>query len=119
MTTEMGMSLSASSCRRAAMSMSMSLLVCDVVELNLSGPVELHLDCGALDVAERDHGLRAVPGERDIGVCRSGDPSGEPAAVGAGHQHQPAGVAPPVGGLGKRTAALGAVTVDTDPQHRA
>src|SRR5450759_1851119 len=105
MTTEMGMSLSVSSCRSAAMSMSMSLLVCDVVvELKVGGPVELHLHGGAFDVAERDHGLRAVHGERGIGVCRSGDPSGEPAAVSAGHQHQPAGVAPPVGGLDERSA---------------
>src|SRR5665647_1490884 len=103
MTTEMGMSLSASSCRSAAMSMSMSLLVCDVVELNVSGPVELHLHCGALHVAERDHDLRAVHGERDIGVGRGSDPSGEPAAIGEGHEHQPAGVAPPVGGLDQRS----------------
>src|SRR5665647_3988133 len=65
----------------------------------LTKPVHWRRNTGRLVLV-----TRAVPGERDTGVCRSGDPSGEPAAVGAGHQHQPAGVAPPVDGLGQRSA---------------
>src|SRR5664279_5128441 len=102
MTTAMGMSLSASSWRSAPMSMSMSLLVFDVVvELEVVGPVELHLDHGLPHVCEGDGDRLAVDRERRADVRRSRDPAGDLGAVGGCDGHEPARVAPPMGGLGQ------------------